>query len=118
MDEVGGSLFFCGRFDCSSDELVEHSLADLLQRKFPQPGVPSLLVADEYHLLSEDHKVELLRWIETRLQWLRAVLVGNRTESIDHELLLELETKVERQQVSIFNKRKEWAKEVAHITSR
>jgi hypothetical protein len=50
------------RFDCSNDELVERSMVSLLKRSFPNEGKPSLLVADEYHMLIKEHKQELLSW--------------------------------------------------------
>ena len=76
----------CERIDCSNDELVERALDSILHEKFSDEGTPSLLVADEYHMLSKEHKEELLLWVSTRLHWLKVVLIGNRSNGI-HWLL-------------------------------
>jgi hypothetical protein len=70
----------CASIDCSSDELVERSLADMLSEKLPDEGKKSLLVADEYHMLSKEHKQELMNWVMPRFSWLKVVLLGNRTD--------------------------------------
>lgn len=65
--------------DCSQDDLVEKALDSILSSQFPMEGTPSLMVADEYHMLSKEHKEELIRWVSTRLHWLKVVLIGNRS---------------------------------------
>lgn len=69
----------CQRVDCSNDELVVKALSSILNEYFPIEGNKSLLVADEFHMLSKEHKIELIDWIMTRLHWLKVVLIGNRT---------------------------------------
>ncbi len=49
--------------DCSNDELVERAMSAILSERFPSEGENSLLVADEYHMLTEEHKNDLLNWI-------------------------------------------------------
>jgi chromosomal replication initiation ATPase DnaA len=72
----------CERVDCSSDIFVEKAIDSVLSELFPSEGRPALLVADEYHMLSSEHKEELFRWITPRLHWLKVVLIGNRTNGI------------------------------------
>lgn len=68
----------CVRTDCSNDELVERAMESVLSQNF-QLEVKSLLVADEYHMLSEEHKEELFYWISNRLNWLKVVIIANRS---------------------------------------
>ena len=68
----------CVRTDCSNDELVERAMESVLSQSFKQE-VKSLLVADEYHMLSEEHKEELFNWISNRLNWLKVVIIANRS---------------------------------------
>jgi hypothetical protein len=69
----------CRRIDCSNDELVERAIKSVLQEKFPQDGKKSLLVADEFHMLSKEHKEQLFYWVSQNLTWLKVVLIGNRS---------------------------------------
>eukprot|EP00026_Physarum_polycephalum_P000107 Phypoly_transcript_00107.p1 GENE.Phypoly_transcript_00107~~Phypoly_transcript_00107.p1 ORF type:complete len:2193 (+),score=228.94 Phypoly_transcript_00107:718-6579(+) len=78
--------------DCSNDELVERSMASILQERFPQEGQPALLIADEFHMLSSYHKEDLINWVSPRLHWLKVVLVANRSDNQD-TLLLDAATK-------------------------
>jgi len=78
--------------DCSNDELVERSMASILHERFPQEGQPSLLIADEFHMLSSFHKEDLIGWVSPRLHWLKVVLVANRSDNLD-TLLLDAATK-------------------------
>jgi hypothetical protein len=78
--------------DCSNDELVERSMASILSERFPQEGEPSLLIADEFHMLSSFHKEDLIGWVSPRLHWLKVVLVANRSDNQDI-LLLDAATK-------------------------
>ncbi len=72
----------CRRFDCSSDELVERALDSILEENFPIQGDKSLLVADEFHMLSKAHKKELFQWVAPRLFWLKVILLANRSDGI------------------------------------
>jgi hypothetical protein len=92
--------------DCSNDELVERSMASILSERFPQEGRLSLLIADEFRILmaihqflllllffthidmlSVYHKEELIGWVLQRLEWLKVVLVANRSDDMDSLLL-------------------------------
>lgn len=79
------------RFDCSNDLLVTISLSSILESYFPLQNKQSLLIADEYHLLSDDHKYELYQWIETKISWLNVILVGNRKSEVDQSLFSNLQ---------------------------
>jgi len=69
-----------GILDCSNDELVERAMEALLEEKFPQAtSNKSVLVADEFHMLSEEHKRELFDWVTDKLSWLKVILIGNRS---------------------------------------
>jgi replication-associated recombination protein RarA len=70
----------CRRIDCSSDELVERALDSILEESFPVQGDMSLLVADEFHMLSKSHKNELFQWVTPRLFWLKVILLANRSD--------------------------------------
>jgi len=61
--------------DCSTDIFVHQAMSSVLQEKFPDEGKPSLLIADDYHMLSKAHKTDLLM-----LDWLKVVLIGNRSD--------------------------------------
>jgi hypothetical protein len=78
-NEIRSNRPKCKRIDCSSDTLVERSLASILEEKFPNEGENSLLVADEYHMLTKEHKEELLEWVAPRLSWLKVVMLANRS---------------------------------------
>jgi hypothetical protein len=78
-EEKANNVQSVQRIDCSSDELVENSLHAFLNNHFPKEE-KSLLVADEYHMLSEQHKEELVQWVLPRLSWLKVVLLGNRSD--------------------------------------
>ncbi len=68
----------CQMLDCSNDELVERAMESFLTEAFPDERKKSLLVADEFHMLSKDHKEELIAWATKRLYWLKVILIGNR----------------------------------------
>ena len=78
MSDLRKDGLICERFDCSSDILVQKALSQVLLDKIPYENRPTLLVADEYHILSREHKRELFEWCIPKLSWLRLVLVGNR----------------------------------------
>ncbi|EDQ85182.1 uncharacterized protein MONBRDRAFT_38957 [Monosiga brevicollis MX1] len=85
----------CHRFDCSDDRLVMNSLSSLLATYFSVENRPSLLVADEFHLLGLRHKRELFNWITPRLSWLNVLLIGNRKLRQDSGLLDDLRRHVQ-----------------------
>eukprot|EP00439_Symbiodinium_sp_Y106_P050425 s358_g6.t1 len=82
-------------FDGSSDILVTTALAEVLQRTMTsQNSMQSqkLLILDEYHMLSDEHKDELFEWVRSKLgQELRVVLIANRSDSKDRERLQQLQ---------------------------
>jgi len=66
------------RIDCSNDDLLEVSMEDVLQQKFPKQK-KSLLVADEFHMLSKEQKKAMFKWVSDRLSWVKVVAIGNRS---------------------------------------
>lgn len=68
----------CERVDCSNDELVERAMELVLKSHFPDDS-KALLVADEFHMLSEEHKTQLIYWIASRLSWLKVFIIANRS---------------------------------------
>lgn len=68
----------CVRVDCSNDELVEVAMEAVLSSHFTEEK-RSILVADEFHMLTEDHKTQLVQWISSRLNWLRVFIIANRS---------------------------------------
>lgn len=68
----------CHRIDCSSDVLVERTLVSILEEKFPDENQFGMLVADEYHMLSPEHKEELVSWASTHIHYIKIVCIGNR----------------------------------------
>ncbi|CAK0847884.1 unnamed protein product [Prorocentrum cordatum] len=86
----GEMQFDIHEFDGSSDILVTTALAEVLQRTVAAQGRRGqrLLILDEYHMLSDDHKDELFEWVRAKLgPTLRVVLIGNRIDSKDRERL-------------------------------
>jgi hypothetical protein len=71
----------CVRVDCSNDELVERAMESVLTSHFPD-DTRALLVADEFHMLSEEHKTQLVFWISARLSWLKVFMIANRSNGI------------------------------------
>ena len=49
--------------DGSDDRLVDMALAEILDVELPDPSRPQLLVVDEFHMLKEHHKKDLLDWL-------------------------------------------------------
>lgn len=72
------SNYKCVRVDCSNDELVERAMESVLLSQFPDEK-QAILVADEFHMLSEDHKLQFVQWISSRLNWLRVFIIANRS---------------------------------------
>ncbi|CAJ1390507.1 unnamed protein product [Effrenium voratum] len=81
-------------FDGSSDILVTTALAEVLQRTMISQSTmhsQKLLILDEYHMLSDEHKDELFEWVRAKLgPELRVVLIANRSDSKDRERLEQL----------------------------
>jgi len=76
------------RIDCSNDELVERALVSVLEEEFPTGSIQEgILIADEFHMMSDDQKEELIAWIIPRLNWIKVFLVGNRSTEMDHLLM-------------------------------
>ncbi|CAE7214831.1 PAT23 [Symbiodinium microadriaticum] len=92
-------------FDGSSDILVTTALAEVLQRTMTsQNSMQSqkLLILDEYHMLSDEHKDELFEWVRSKLgQELRVVLIANRSDSKDRERLQQLQPASASSQVRV-----------------
>lgn len=80
--------------DCSSDRLIRDSLTEILTGVFGQPidgnthaGRMGILVADEYHMLSTSLKYELFCFLVSHKQNLMGILIGNRAEKEDFDLM-------------------------------
>ncbi|EDQ85132.1 uncharacterized protein MONBRDRAFT_38958 [Monosiga brevicollis MX1] len=76
-------------FDCSSKQLVEESLASVLSSRCSGAAKELLVVADEFHMLNKAQKLELFATLAERAlsQPLRVILIGNRREKDDDDLL-------------------------------
>jgi hypothetical protein len=74
----------CERVDCSNDELVERAMESVLSSHFPE-DTKALLVADEFHMLSEEHKTQLVHWIAPRLNWLKVFIIANRSNGMQYK---------------------------------
>jgi len=89
----GEMQFDIHEFDGSSDILVTTALAEVLQRTITtqsSQGSQKLLILDEYHMLSDEHKDELFEWVRAKLgPTLRVVLIANRIDSKDRQRLEE-----------------------------
>jgi hypothetical protein len=90
------------RIDGSSDELVNVSLLSRLMHSFPEAR-PSLLVLDEYHMLSESHKDQLFKWLcaQQRLEWLRVILIANRIFDADAKRVGELKASTSNMRIHV-----------------
>lgn len=51
-------------FDASSDILVEHTIVEVLNKKISQHGDKTLMIIDEYHMLSDGQKDKLFGWMQ------------------------------------------------------
>jgi hypothetical protein len=92
------------RIDCSNDDLLEVSMEDVLQQKFPKQK-KSLLVADEFHMLSKEQKKAMFKWVSERLSWVKVVAIGNRSVEHDYEIANALKLSTDKDVVHIFNVR-------------
>eukprot|EP00755_Sulcionema_specki_P022566 Sspe_Gene.76834::Locus_47991_Transcript_2_5_Confidence_0.444_Length_8795::g.76834::m.76834 len=82
--------------DCSDACLVNETMIDYLSRtlpfgsKGPSDGSRCVLCCDEYHMLrTTEQKMELMNWVRPRLSWLKVLLVGNRTDDYDINMMAE-----------------------------
>eukprot|EP00656_Telonema_subtile_P055937 TRINITY_DN8825_c0_g1_i1.p1 TRINITY_DN8825_c0_g1~~TRINITY_DN8825_c0_g1_i1.p1 ORF type:complete len:1950 (-),score=403.34 TRINITY_DN8825_c0_g1_i1:127-5976(-) len=76
------------RIDCSNDELVERALISVLEEHFPTGSIQEgILIADEFHMMTDDQKEELISWVIPRLNWMKVFFVGNRSTEVDHLLM-------------------------------
>ncbi len=71
----------CHRVDCSNDELVERTMESVLSSYFPDE-CRALLVADEFHMLKEDQKAYFMRWVSSRLNWLKVFIRADGSNGI------------------------------------
>ncbi len=76
--------------DGSDDRLVDMALLDILDQELPDPSVKQFLVVDEFHMLGEHHKSELFHWLQQHARRLHVLLIANRKDSRDDELLASL----------------------------
>ena len=52
--------------------LVERALVSVLEEQFPTGSIQEgILIADEFHMMSDDQKEELIAWIIPRLNWMK-----------------------------------------------
>ena len=72
-------------FDCSDNRLVHEALASVLADTLTGATGRLVLVVDEYHMLSAQQKQQLFAFLAGRP--LPCIMVGNRTEKLDQELL-------------------------------
>jgi replication-associated recombination protein RarA len=62
-------------FDASSDILVEHTIVEVLNKKISLHGDKTLLIIDEYHMLSDAQKDNLFSWMEDGFLFTRIALL-------------------------------------------
>ena len=74
----------CERMDGSDDQLVTKALQRILSDKVPAHG-EAVLVVDEYHMLNNNHRDELIEWLVPRLNRLSVVFIANRLDQSDEE---------------------------------
>ena len=73
--------------DGSDDELVFTPLRTILETKIPPNSGLRLLVLDEVHMLTNDQKRELFSWLKLNADRLRTLLIANRMDLYDFELM-------------------------------
>ncbi len=56
-------------------------MESVLSSYFPDE-CSALLVADEFHMLKEDQKAYFMRWVSSRLNWLKVFIIANRSNGI------------------------------------
>ncbi|CUG91986.1 Hypothetical protein, putative [Bodo saltans] len=80
------------KFDCSDDRLVEEALQTLLNMSLAREvsATNIVLVADEYHMLPERKKIEFMQWASGKLQHMKIIMIANRSDPLDVELITKL----------------------------
>lgn len=88
-------------FDCSNSRLVEENLTSLLEEVSGGSPAKTLLVIDEYHMLSRVQKREVFDYLKSRKKTIYAIIIGNRKEKEDDDFVAEWSSKnVQIKQVS------------------
>lgn len=74
--------------DGSSDQLLRFAIVDLLDARFEAKATnkPWVIVVDEWHMMSEAQKREVLSWVAMRSNKTLLFAVGNRSDQLDLEL--------------------------------
>jgi len=73
--------------DGSDDRLVDMALREILEIELPDASKRLFLIVDEFHMLRENHKVDLFSWLKERARNLQVLLIANRKDARDEELL-------------------------------
>jgi hypothetical protein len=73
--------------DGSDDRLVDMALLDILEQVVTNVSQRQFLVVDEFHMLGEHHKTELFNWFQKHAKRLHVLLIANRKDARDDELL-------------------------------
>ena len=93
--DASGDKFNFVFFDCSDDRLVMDALVSLLDASVA--GVEdhhrTVLVADEFHMLDERKKNDFLEWVSTRLDRIKVVMIANRADYTDDNVLAAMHAK-------------------------
>ena len=76
--------------DGSDDRLVDMALTEILKVELPDPKISQFLIVDEFHMLKENHKVDFFAWLKVHARRLHVLLIANRKDARDDELLHEL----------------------------
>ena len=79
--------------DGSDDRFVDMSLTEILEVELPDPSKSQFLIVDEFHMLKENHKQDLFRWLEVNGRRLHVLLIANRKDANDEKLLYDLKRK-------------------------
>jgi len=66
------------------------ALTEILHVELPDPSSGQFLVVDEFHMLKEHHKCELFQWLKVHARRLHVLLIANRKDSRDDDLLDDL----------------------------
>jgi hypothetical protein len=84
---MAGRDFRQSYIDGSDDRLVDMALLDILEQEVSQVSQRQFLVVDEFHMLGEHHKMELFHWLQKHTKRLHVLLIANRKDSRDEELI-------------------------------
>ncbi|CUG93877.1 Hypothetical protein, putative [Bodo saltans] len=90
--EVGSHARFI-LFDCSGDALLQQALVTLLDNALLgiELGTEEvILVLDEYHMLSRAKKADFFRWAESKMSFIKIILIANRDDPDDEMLDLHI----------------------------